>query len=81
MSPLNFSASRRGVIATGLGFAAVATLPFAWGTQAATISSQLTQGTTTMTSSFVTTTDGVEIFFRIGVRRTPSPSCSITAGR
>jgi len=64
MSPLNFSASRRGVITAGLGFAAATTLPFAWGAQAATASSQLTQGTTTMTSSFVTTKDGVEIFFK-----------------
>ena len=64
MSPLNFSASRRGVITTGLGLAAVATLPLAWGTQAATTSSTLTQGTTTMSSSFITTKDGVEIFFK-----------------
>jgi len=64
MSPLNFSASRRGVITTGLGLAAVATLPLAWGAQAATTSSTLTQGTTTMSSSFITTKDGAEIFFK-----------------
>ena len=64
MSPLNFSASRRGVIATGLGLAATAALPLSWGAQAATASSTLTQGTTAMSSSFVTTKDGVEIFFK-----------------
>jgi non-heme chloroperoxidase len=64
-TPDAFSASRRNILLTSLGAAAVMSLPAANAIAATTASpSKSNQGTKTMSSSTFTTKDGTEIFFK-----------------
>src|SRR5437879_5793241 len=64
MKPTNDHASRRGVIAGGLGLAAAAALPAAPFAQTASKSRKPTRGAKTMSSSTITTQDGAQIFYK-----------------
>jgi non-heme chloroperoxidase len=77
-------ASRRGVVASGLGLAVVAALPSLAPTPSSAATPQTppkTAGDTKMSSGFITTKDGTQIFYKDWGPKTPSRSCSITAGR
>ncbi len=63
MNLSNDRASRRAVLTASLGLAAAAALPVAHSVQAAPAASQ-SSGAKTMTSSTITTKDGVEIFYK-----------------
>jgi len=76
MNPQDHHASRRVVMTAGLGFAAAATvLPANGAAQASpsSSSSQQMSGTKTMGSGYVTTKDGVQIFYKDWGPRTAQP--------
>jgi len=64
MNPLNSGASRRGIMAAGLGLAATAALPFTQPAQAAQASSKPSPGAKSMGSGTITTKDGTRIFYK-----------------
>lgn len=66
-------ASRRGVLATGLSLAAISAAPSLLPASAQAAPSQPSKGSSTMSSGFVTTKDGVQIFYKDWGPKTAQP--------